>query len=315
MRRYDERLTLAARLERGELSEGQLRYVATTLVRFHRDATPAPGSGPADLAAERSFDRNLHELLASLDQRPDMDRALGLRRFAHAFITGHACTFNARAASGSTREGHGDLRAEHVLVDGAVEIVDCVEFDTEFADELAFLVLDLAMRGGERFGDFLVEAYRKAGGDPGPDSLIAFYGVYRALVRAKVACVRAAQLSPGSADHGHQRAQARELISLAERFAWRARTPIVIAVCGVPGSGKSHLATALAERSGLPHLSSDLTRKRLAGVATDERAPKMTYSADWNVRTYAELARLTRKALADRGGAIVDATFRHVADR
>ena len=311
---------MAARLERGELSEDQLRDVATTLVRFHEAARPAAGPGPAALTAERRFERNIHELLASLDQRPEIERALALQRFAHAFITGHAPTFEARAASGSIREGHGDLRADHVLIDGGVQVVDCVEFDREFreldvADELSFLVLDLALRGGERLGSLLVEAYRDAGGDSGGDSLIAYYAVYRALVRAKVARVRAAQVSPGSTEHGNQSAQARELMSLAERFAWRARRPIVIAVCGVPGSGKSHLATALAECSALPHLSSDLTRKRLAGVAADERAPATTYGLDWNARTYAELARLSREALAGTGGAIVDATFRHAADR
>jgi uncharacterized protein len=320
MRRYDERRTLAARLERGKLTNVQLRDVATTLARFHREARSVPAGEPAALAAERRFERNAHELIGLLEQRPEIDHALALERFAHAFIAGHAQTFETRAASGAIREGHGDLRADHVLIDGAVEIVDCVEFDLEFreldvADELAFLLLDLAMRGGERYGPELVAAYRGAGGDPGDVALLAFYAVYRALVRAKVARVRCAQAPPGSAEHAHHSARARELMSLAERFAWRARTPLVIAVCGVAGSGKSHLATALAVRSGLPHLSSDVTRKRLAGVATDRRAPEAAYSAEWNARTYAELARLTTVALAERGGAIVDATFRHPADR
>ncbi len=320
MRRYDERRTLAARLERGELSELQLRTVASTLVRFHEAAPPVPVAAPAALAAERRFERNIHELIGVLEQRPEIDHALALGRFAYAFITGHAQAFETRASAGSIREGHGDLRADHVLIDGGVEIVDCVEFDRELreldvGDELAFLVLDLAMRGGERLGRQLVEAYRDAGGDPGENPLIAFHAVYRALVRAKVARVRCAQVAPGSAEHAHQSARARELMSLAERFAWRARTPLVITVCGVAGSGKSHLATALAELSGLPHLSSDVTRKRLAGVATDERAPDATYSAEWNARTYAELARLSRVAVAGSGGAIIDATFRHFADR
>jgi predicted kinase len=161
----------------------------------------------------------------------------------------------------------------------------------------------------------LVQAYRDAGGDPGPDSLIAFYAAYRALVRAKVSLLRAEQLPSTSAEHGRRSAHARDLIALAETFAWRARQPILIAVCGVPASGKSHLARALAELSGLSHVSSDVIRKRLVGLPTTERAPDETYRAEWNVRTYAELGRRASEALAANGGAIVDATFRHRADR
>ena len=134
-------------------------------------------------------------------------------------------------------------------------------------------------------------------------------------MRAKVALVRAAQEPAASSERGQQSAHARDLIALAERFAWRARTPLMIAVCGVPASGKSHLARALAELSGLPHLSSDVVRKRLVGLRPTERAPDDTYSAQWNERTYVELGRCASDALGAGGGAIVDATFRHRADR
>jgi aminoglycoside phosphotransferase family enzyme len=97
------------------------------------------------LAIERRFERNLHELLASVEQRAEIGHVQALERFAHAFIAGHARTFQMRADGGCVREGHGDLRAEHVLVDTDVEIVDGVEFDAamreiDVADDLAFLV-------------------------------------------------------------------------------------------------------------------------------------------------------------------------------
>jgi aminoglycoside phosphotransferase family enzyme/predicted kinase len=320
MRRYDERRTLAARLERGEVNRGQVRAVAGVLARFHDDARRVGDAGAPVLTVERRFERNLQELLASVEQRAEIGHVQALERFAHAFITGHASTFQTRADRGCVREGHGDLRAEHVLVDPSVEIVDGVEFDPamreiDVADDLAFLVFDLAARGAEPFGRVIVDAYRAAGGDPGDDSLIAFYAAYRALVRAKVALVRASQLASGSAAHGRASAAARDLIVLAERFAWQARLPLLVIVCGMPASGKSHLAGALAERSRLPHLSSDLTRKRLAGLRPTERAPAKGYRPEWNARTYRELGRRARQALATRGGAIVDGTFRHLADR
>ena len=225
----------------------------------------------------------------------------------------------ARASAGLVRDGHGDLRAEHVLLAPTLQIVDCVEFDPglralDVADDLAFLVFDLVARGAERLAASLVAAYRQAGGDAGDDSLIAFYACYRALVRAKVALIRAGQLT----DAGKQQRGRKEgwsLIEVAERFAWRARLPLVIVVCGVPASGKSSLAQAVANQSGLAHLSSDVVRKELARIAPTDRAPHTVYSTEWNARTYAELGRRAARAVARDRGVIVDATFRCRADR
>ncbi len=265
-RRYDETQTLSATVERGELQAGDVAAIGRVLARFHDSARHVSAGEALVLAVERRFDRNLYELVGDVEQRGEIGRVQAIERFAQAFVTAHAQTLAERASRGLIRDGHGDLRAEHILLGDGMRVVDCVEFDHELrepdvADDLAFLVCDLAARGGERFAAHLVEAYRAAGGDPGPDALIAFYSAYRALVRAKVALVRAAQLPGQSAEHGHQSAHARDLIGLAELFAWRARLPLLIVVCGVPASGKSHLARALAERSALPHLSSDVTRK------------------------------------------------------
>ena len=245
---------------------------------------------------------------------------LELERFTHAFVVSHAQMLDARARRGDVREVHGDLRAEHVVLGEPLQIVDCIEFDRglrelDVADDLAFLVMDLAARGAERLGSSLVCAYRDAGGDPGEGPLIAFYAAYRALVRAKVALLRAAQYPAASAAHGRDSAAARDLLALAERFAWRARLPLVIVVCGLPAAGKSLLAQALAELSGLPHLSSDVTRKRLAGIEPRQRASHGFYSAEWDRLTYAELGRRAARETTSAGGAVVDGTFRHRADR
>jgi hypothetical protein len=157
----------------------------------------------------------------------------------------------------------------------------------------------------------LVRAYRKAGGDPGSDALLAFFAAYRAQVRAKVALTRGSQLALG--DAADEIVHATALLRLGERLQWAARTPLIVVVAGVAASGKTTLARALADESGFAHLNSDVIRKRGAGLAPTEPAPAAVYSAEANRATYAALGR--RAAETANAGVVVDATFRNRADR
>jgi aminoglycoside phosphotransferase family enzyme/predicted kinase len=320
MRRYDERATLAAQVERGDADAAQIAAVAQVIARFHERVPALPVDGRAAISAERRFEQNAHELLGSLERHEQLGRILALERFAHAYVGAHRAEFERRSRQGRVRDGHGDLRAEHVVLDPAVQIVDCVEFDRSLraldtADDLAFLVLDLTALGRPDLGAALVEAYRAAGGDAGDDPLLSFYAAYRALVRAKVALVRASQSDREEPEALGDEDEARRLIELAESFAWRARLPLVVAVCGVPASGKSQLAGALARASGLPWLRSDAVRKQLVSVGPGERAPGEAYRAEISQRTYAALGMAAAAALEHGGGVIVDATFRRREDR
>jgi uncharacterized protein len=72
MQRYDERDTIAARLERGELRLAEVAEVGRVLARFHEGARQVPAPRAPVLAAERRFERNLHELLGEIDQRAEI---------------------------------------------------------------------------------------------------------------------------------------------------------------------------------------------------------------------------------------------------
>jgi uncharacterized protein len=317
MRRYDEDRTLAVLVAREQVDDRQLDDVGTALAGFHRTCPPACRRDGA--AAAR---HEIHDNLAELsDLLPDRRFTLGgLARFLDAFVLAHAPMLDARSASGHVREGHGDLRAEHVILDAKLAFVDCVEFDRSLrtidaADDLAFLVMDLCARGAEPLGRRVIDAYRAAGGDCGPDELVWFYATHRALVRAKVALLRAAPQDGTRASGATVPRAADELFAVAERSAWRARGPMALVICGAAASGKSQLAATVAARFAVPVINSDIVRKQLAGLHPTQRAPTELYDTEINHRTYGELGRQTARAIADRHSVLVDATCRHRADR
>jgi uncharacterized protein len=320
MRRYDEARTLAAELGRREVRGPEVADVGRVLAAFHADCPAMTGPEYGTQRLERGLDRNIEELLAVTENRGERRRIRALARFMNAYVDSQWCELEERARSGRVRECHGDLRAEHVVLEERLSIVDCVEFDSELrtldvADDLAFLVMELESLGGGRLIDSLLDAYDAASGAPADHPLLAFFAVHRALVRAKVLLVRASQDPPGSAPRAGAMAEAGALVDVAETFCWRARLPLGIVCCGVPASGKSHLARAIAKRSSLSHLSSDVTRKQLAGLRSTRTAAPEHYSDEFSRTTYAELGRRAAGEIGASGGVILDATFRRRRDR
>jgi aminoglycoside phosphotransferase family enzyme/predicted kinase len=301
MRRYDERATLLARLH--ELQPSDLAGVGRAIAGFHASAPPAGG--------DRALTSVVEETLATLESAGV--RVEDLARFYRSALAALAPELDRRRSAGLVRDGHGDLRAEHVLLGEPIQAVDGLEFDAslriaDVAYDLAFLVMDVSRRDDD-LARALVRGYRAAGGDPGSDRLLALMCSIRALVRAKVDFLRAAQMTGAAADA--RGARGRELLALAERFAWRVRLPRVTCVIGHAASGKSTLADALAVASGRTVLSSDRTRKLRAGVDPYAYAGAQAYGDAESREVYAELG---RRALRCAGGAIVDATFRRRSD-
>jgi aminoglycoside phosphotransferase family enzyme/predicted kinase len=305
MRRFDERRTLAELVERGDAPP--LAPLAALLARFHSEV-PAIALDDPVAAVRAALDENT----ATLRGLARGDRLLvveGLDRFLRAYLAAHGARLRRRAEQGRIRDGHGDLRADHVLLEDGPLVVDCVEFapdlrQVDTASDFAYLVMDLAARGAPGAARELLAGYRSAGGDAGDDGLLAFFVAYRALVAAKVALLRGGEQND---------AAGRARIALARRFAWRARLPLTLVLFGVTASGKSWLAGHLAARTGAPVLSSDRVRKRLAGVSDSVRLGPEHYSDAARERVYRELGTLARRTVTTAGGVIVDATFQRRA--
>jgi aminoglycoside phosphotransferase family enzyme/predicted kinase len=314
MRRFSEEDTFEGLIAAGALTRAHVAAAGRLLAAFHLAAPVAADWGPDHMLA--GWRRNVEELQ---DAAPPatwrLDVAAG---FGEAFVAAHAAEFRRRAQHGLARDGHGDLRCEHVLARPTVRVVDRIEFDpalrrTDVACDLAFLAMDLEACGQRSAVRELISAYREAGMDPGGEILRSFYSTHWALVRAKVALIAAAERDGTAREEQMQCAQ--RLWRLSEKLTWRARAPLAVVICGPAASGKSMLAAELSRRSEMPVVSSDAVRKHLAHLAPAERACQEHYSAAFTDATYKQL---THDALVHRRrgeSVIIDASCRSHRDR
>jgi aminoglycoside phosphotransferase family enzyme/predicted kinase len=187
--------TLLERLHRGEVDVDLIRRVGATLGAFH---AAAPDS--AEIRAHGSPARFAHHVRENFDQTrdhvPTLCHPTLFARLEAASVGGLGALLprlEARLAAGRVRDGHGDLRLEHVYVDdrGAIRVIDGVEFNPAYrcgdvALDLAFLVMDLRVRSRWDLADALVGAWSAVTGDD-PTDLLPSLVAYRSVVRAKVA--------------------------------------------------------------------------------------------------------------------------------
>src|SRR5262249_41002008 len=121
------------------------------------------------------------------------------------------------------------------------------------------------------------------------------------------------------ADREAARRSSARHFALAYRYTWTSR-PCLVAFAGLSGSGKSTVAAALHARIGFAHFNADVIRKRLAGLAPSARPQTLSYDAGLytaapSAPTHAQMLAEAAGELAERRGAIVDATFQRRADR
>ena len=95
--------------------------------------------------------------------------------------------------------------------------------------------------------------------------------------------------------------------------------PVLVAVGGLSGTGKSALARRLAPHvmpaPGAVLLRSDVERKALFGAGETERLGATAYGAEATARVYASLCAKARRAVAAGHSAIVDAVFAQADER
>lgn len=321
MRRFSQQARLDHMLSQQQLNAQHIDRLAVVVADFHRHAPSVPldsehGTPVVVQTAALDNYRHIRPLLNGAD-----DVAL-LARLAD--WTQRACGqlaeyFAARRADGFVRECHGDLHLQNVAwLDNDPVLFDCIEFNPTFrwidvTSEVAFLTMDLADRGRADFARRFLNEYLQITGDFAGLRVLRFYQAYRAMVRAKVACLRLAQHAMETAACAQDRAEYRGYVNLAAQYA-QTPSPVLLLIAGLSGSGKTTVARQLCEATDLILLRSDVERKRLYGYDAAARTDATAidagiYTAAATQKTYDRLRQLAQIVLMAGWSVVVDATF------
>jgi len=312
MRRLPAERALDVLLRDHRLLPEDAEAIVQRLIEFYTRLPPTLLS--ADVYRQ-ALDRHIRANGTALLEALPAER-MRLRRMQSAqlrYLNVQAELIDGRVAAGRIVDGHGDLRPEHIYLDQTPVVIDCIEFSDELrqvdvVDELSFLSMECERLRDGGLGELALAEYQKVSGDKVPESLLSFYRCYRALVRAKVASLRAQQQTIDGAKHSAN--LTRQYLDLADHDAAKLGPPTLLIVGGLMGSGKSTLARKLADTFGMDVLSTDHIRRSMLGTSELPAGyGEGYYQPDMRIRVYDELFRQASDVLNTGQSVILDGTF------
>jgi aminoglycoside phosphotransferase family enzyme/predicted kinase len=328
MRRMPENRRLSRLVGEGEDVGNGVRDIARRLAALHLGSGRAPSldAAASAVALLGRWEANHAELAPLSGQLRDPSASERAVALARRYVAGREALFAERVSAGRAVDGHGDLLANDIfLLNDGPRILDTIDFApglraVDGLADVASLAMDLERLGDRVDADRLLAWYQDFTGDQWPASLAHFHIAYRAQLRARVACVRAAQAS-------HQAAEADDLLRLALDHLEAGRVTLTL-VGGPPATGKSSLARALSAGHDWVVVHSDEVRQELAALSARIPAGALlmagVYSPAMTSLTYGEMLHRAADLLGHGESVILDASWgdpmwrlqaRQVADR
>jgi uncharacterized protein len=322
MRRFDEEGLFDRLAERRLLTDGLMAALGARVARFHDGLTPIrDGFGrPDDYRQSVAADvRQMREQ----GERIDPAVSAALAEAMPASLEPHLDLVARRVVAGAIRRCHGDLHLRNiVLIEGKPVPFDAIEFSDRIANidvlyDLAFALMDLCHRDLRPLANRLLNEWlwRIADLPDAPhDEALALLPMFL----SRRASIRAYVDSSITAMSGASNEPAREYQRLALTFL-QPTSPRLLAIGGLSGSGKTTLALRRAPEIGRTPgavvVRSDVERKRLAGVALEERMPAGSYTPQASARVYATIMERAERVLRAGHSVVLDAVFARPEER
>jgi aminoglycoside phosphotransferase family enzyme/predicted kinase len=320
MHRFPQNRQLDRMLAASQLRGRHITEFATKIAELHQLASSAEAGksygNPSSIIAPLL--ENFKQI-CPLVRGPEAGEQLAkLEQWTRASFESLKPALRQRKAKGFIRECHGDVHlANMAWVDDQPLLFDCIEFNEnlrwiDVISDIAFLVMDLDDRQQAKLGWSFLNRYLQETGDYQGLTLLNFYKTYRAMVRAKVTCLRLVQGHLNQAQRGRAEKLFQSYLDLAEHYTLSQATPLIITQ-GFSGSGKTTFSAQLAAVHGGIHIRSDIERKRLHGLAATAESKSPIDGGIYSVKafadTYSRLRDIAGMVLRSGSPAIVDATF------
>ena len=315
MKRQPDNCRLATMVKHGQPVDVALAGIADVLAHFHDSAQRGgaiDAQGTVGSVGARWQD-NLAELERYAGDVLEPESIRRVESLAWKYLTGRAVLFNQRILDRRIVDGHGDLLADDIFcLPTGPQLLDCLEFNdhlryVDCIDDAAFLAMDLEFLGRKDLAEYFLDCYRRCSGDDAPASLTDFYIAYRAVVRAKVDCIR---FSQGNIDAA---SDASRHLSLAIEHLTSGAVRLGL-IGGGPGTGKTTLAHSVAERVKAEVISTDDLRRDLQesnAICGDAGILDAGLYGPENVSAvYREVIRRADMMLTHGRSVILDATWR-----
>ena len=319
MRQFGYDMRLDRQLAIGELGAEDMLELATEIARQHLNAKRVKPSERL-LQVTKQQIRDNYESLAG--EVPDAFLS-AQRRWMESKLDDYGPVIDERSKEGFFRECHGDLKLANIVrLPEGIRAFDCIEFNRDLREidvvaDYAFLTMDLKVRGATNLASVFLNRYLELTGDYRGACLLPIYEVYRSLVRAKILGIKLREV--GATDSAASDRSAMKRYCALARSLTMQRRPILVAMTGYSGSGKSWLSTRLIPGLAAIRLRSDLERKRLAGLspAADSKSGIETGIYDRGITgaVYEQLLDTAGELLRAGLNVIVDASFLSASHR
>lgn len=318
MKELPEQESLGYLLAHNQADSGILTQIGSHLAQFYKRASVYNPHftkyGGIEYVRFNAYE-NVQQLQPFADHIGGLDFLLWLKKAIYRFTVKYRRLFDERVRNGYIVDGHGDLRAEHIYVHNGIQVLDCIEFNDrlrfgDVAVDLAFLFMDLCRLGFEEEAFQIIDHYCVRNKDFQLWGLLDFYTAYRALVRAKVACLETLSYASGQQE-GVESAfkKARQFMKIGTEHTMAYDVPTVIIFMGLPASGKTKLASYVRDYFHWEYLSTDQVRKNIEPEASISPFGEGSYTEERRSKVYEVIAEKVAECVARGCSVVVDGTF------
>ncbi|RUM27849.1 MAG: gluconokinase [Aquifex sp.] len=222
MRKIPEDRVLSNRLDSS--TKEDLIKVALTVADFHQKAKRVDEFGKIEIM-KFNTDENFSQTEKYIGITINKKDYEFIKDKTNRFYEVYKDLFEKRISEGKIRDGHGDIRTEHVaFLEEGICIFDCIEFNDRFRygdvlNDMCFLSMELKYFGREDLAKAYEEAYREFTKDEDFEIMLPFFKCYRAYVRGKVNSFLLDDPSLKEEEKKEAKARAEKFFKLAKKYA------------------------------------------------------------------------------------------------